>query len=151
MFEPPTKASLVKGRGTAIAVEGLRSLRYGDNPSALRAPPFHKGGFWQLFLHCMFDNINCRAGCPHPAVNNRKNTACANSQATASTVGAALAAARQERLNMDMKSSMKQFPCISLRAAARAAPTVYHIFLIIHVCSIAPSDCNEYSQPKPPL
>ena len=38
------KASLVKGRGTAIAVEGLRSLRYGDNPSALRAPPFDKGG-----------------------------------------------------------------------------------------------------------
>ena len=77
--------------------------------------------------------------------------ACSNSQATASTVGAALAAARQERLNMDMKSSMKQFPCISLRATARVAPTVYHVFLIIHVCCIVPSDCNEYRQPKASL
>ena len=77
--------------------------------------------------------------------------ACSNSQATASTVGAALAAARQERLNMDMKSSMKQFPFISLRATARVAPTVYHVFLIIHVCCIVPSDCNEYRQPKASL
>ena len=145
------KASLVKGRGTALAVEGLRSLRYG----VTIPPPFgHPTGplagkacstLWLKICHRHIF-LTRRA-----LSQGRLLAACSNSQATASTVGAALAAARQERLNMDMKSSMKQFPCISLRATARVAPTVYHVFLIIHVCCIVPSDCNEYGQLKPPL